>query len=286
MAATLTATFESPSSRVRLKLDGATTATTATFYGKLSGTAEWYVVRGAFELTVADGETRTVFDYEFPSTFTDSALMGDDVLLGDDLLLGGTTVDYKAVLDVGGTIEAIPEGVDIQRLAWLKFPAYPGRNRQISVVGRTEVTRSGRGTLIPIVSTTPGVAVQEFMSGRSFSLTVRTTSWLGYKELDAALSLGGIVFLHADEPRLGVPNIYAVVQNISSAPVGRETGRTRHTVLELAEVSRPHYFYAPAGVTCQMVVDNYATCAAVLAAYPTCAKLLELAGASTDVITP
>lgn len=284
MTATLAAEFEALSSRVRLKLVDGGSATTATFYGRLTGTSEWYVVRGGAELAVSSGETRTVYDYEFPSTFTDPTLLGPDVLLGEELLLGGTTVDYKAVLDVGGTILAPPEAVDIQRQAWLKFPAYPGRNRRITVVGRSAVERSGRGALISLVSTTPGVAVQEFMTGRSYSLTVRTESWLAYKELDASLSVGGIVFLHADEPRLGVPNIYAVVQGVSSSPVGRTLGRTRHTQIELTEVSRPHFYYAPAGVTCQMVVDNYATCALVLAAYQTCSDLLELSGATSDVV--
>lgn len=282
--ATLTATFERASSRVRLKLEGAATATKATFYGRLTGSSTWYIVRGAFELTVTAGETRSVFDYEFPSTFTDPTLLGEDVLLGEELLLGGTTVDYKAVLDVGGTITASSPGVDLQQQTWLKFPAYPGRNRRLTVVGRSSVQRNARGNLLPVIGTTPGVAVQEFMTGRTFTVTARTTTWLDYKALDAALAIGGIVHLHADEPALGVPNVYAVVQGITSDPVGRAHGRTRHTEIELAEVSRPHYFYAPAAATCQTVLDAYDTCADLLAAYETCSELLEIEGATEDVI--
>lgn len=286
MTATLTATWDEERSRVRLDLTGATAAATATFSSRLGGTNTWTVVRGAFEVPVTDGETRTVDDYEFPvSTDYPALLLGDDLLLGPDTLTGGSTAEYKVVTDNDLTATTSC-GTDLYDQTWLKFPGYPQLNRQITVVGRSAVTRQSRSQVLPIIATGSPAAVGEHMTSRGYSLTLRTTSWPDYRELDTALALGSVVFIHADDGALGLPSVYAVVDGYSSAPVGKMHGRVRHTELNLVEVGRPNYYYAGAVATLATLLDAYDTLADLLAAYDTLAQLRELEGVAADVIVP
>lgn len=286
MTATLTATWDEERSRVRLDLTGATSAATATFSSRLSGTNTWTIVRGGFEVSVTDGATRTVDDYEFPGS-TDAAalLLGDDLLLGPDVLTGGSTVEYKAVTDNSLTATTSC-GTDLYQQVWLKFPGYPQLNRQVTVVGRSAVTRKSRGQVLPIIATGSPAAVGEHMTGRGYTITMRTETWPEFRELDTALALGSVVFIHGDDAALGLPSLYAVVDSYSSAPVGRAHGRTRHTEIDLIEVGRPNYYYAGAVATLATLLDAYDTLADLLAAYDTLADLRNLEGVEADVIVP
>lgn len=284
MAASLTTTWEGGSSRVRVQLAGAVSAIWATFQVRLVGTTTWTTVRGGHEVALVSGNA-TVFDYEFPSSDIDPLLLGDDTLLGEDTLPSGSYAEYRAVLSTTATVtdQCL---TDLGNQTWLKFPAYPYRNRRVTVVGRGSVSRQGRSSLIPVASSVLGTTVGEFMSGRTMALTVRTETWPAYVELDEALSLGSIVLLHADQARLGLPNCYAVITRVDSQPVGAVRSRARHTDIELAEVGRPHYAYAAAPASLGTLLDNYATFQELFDQYESFGQLLELEGSGVDVVVP
>lgn len=264
--ATFTATFEAADSRVRLTLTGATGAATATFYSRLQGTSAWNVVRGASAVPISAGEAPAVFDYEFPAGSP-----------------AAVTTEYRFL-----TNNAIDQtttcAVTIAGQAWLKFPGYPFLNRALTVTARSSVTRGARGNLLPVVNTRAPLAVQEFMGGRACSVVARTTTWTAYKELDAALGIGGVVFLHSDEAALGLPSIYAIVQSAESEVGPRHNTQTRYTTIELAEVTQPGFAYAGTLGTYQTLLTNYLTYQLVLDAHLTYALLLELEGSPADVV--
>ena len=266
--ATLTATFDSGESRVRLELTGATSATTATYYRRLQGASTYDVVRGAAAVPVTSGTAIVVFDHEFPA--------GNPA---------ATTVEYRTItnnsIDTTTTV-----AVDLSDQVWLKFPGFPFLNRPLTVVGRSKVTRASRGDLVPVVTARAAVAVQEFMAGRAYSVVVRTTTWSEFAELDAALALGGVVFLHGDEARLGLPSMFAVVTTHESEPGPKTHTEIRYTTIGLSEVAVPGYLYAGSVGTWQTLLSSYATWQLVLdePTFTTWSTLLELEGSASDVI--
>lgn len=284
MPLTLTAEWDGAVSRVRLAVAGAAGSTWATFRVRLAGTTAWTIVRGGEEVPVTAGHA-VLYDYEFPVSTDDPLLLSEDLLLGPETLLAGSTAEYQVETDASGTVTVV-SATDLTNQAWLKFPAYPFRNRKVVVVGRSGVSRSGRSSLIPVASSVLGVSVGEYMSGRELSVTVRTESWQEYESLDTALSLGSIVLLHGDQPRLGLPNIYGVVTAVESNPVGRVHGRARHTQISLTEVARPHHAYAAVVASFATVLDGYDSFEELRTAYDSYAELLELEGSAADVVVP
>lgn len=278
----LNAYWDGAASRVRLSVSGATGSTWATFRVRLSGTLTWTIVRGGERVPTTAGHA-VVYDYEFPVSTDDPLLLGDDTLLGPETLLGGSTAEYQVETDASGTVTAV-SATDLSDQVWLKFPAYPFRNRRVVVVGRSGISRSGRSSLITVASSVLGVSVGEYMSGREMSLTVRTESWHEYELLDEALSLGSIVLLHGDQVRLGLPNIYGVVTSVDSSPVGRAHGRARHTQITLSEVARPFHAYAAVIASFATVLDGYDSFQTLLDTYESFGQLLELEGSTADLV--
>lgn len=284
MATELTAEWDALASRVRLSLAGAFGSDWATFQSRLAGTREWTTVRGGEEVPLSGGTT-ALFDYEFPVSVDEPTLLGPDLLLGPELLLAGSVAEYQAITHASGTVTAV-SATDLTNQVWLKFPGYPYRNRRVVMVGRGTISRSSRTSQIAIASSVLGTAVGEFMSGRTFSLTVRTETWQDYSELDTALSLGSILLLHGDQPRMGLPNIYGVVTDVQSGPVGRVHGRARHTEITLSEVARPHHAYSSAIGSWSSLLLHFDDWQGVLDGYDSWGEVLELEGSPADVVVP
>lgn len=263
---TLSATFQPADSRVLLQATSLGAVTLATFWSRLSGTLTWTQVRGAIDVPVAGGTSAPVLDYEFPVTGSTAA-----------------TVEY-AVTAAGGVDQRATVSVSVADECWLKFPGFPFLNLPLQVIEPGTISRNSRGSLLPIASARGALAVQEFMSGRGISFTVRTTTWADYVDLDAALSLGSIVFLHADEARLGLPAMYGVVNRLTSDKAARRHGETRYTVIGVDEVAKPSPFYAGAVGTWQSVLTGYDDWDEVATTYSSWNDLLLIEGSPSDVV--
>ncbi|MDN5929491.1 MAG: hypothetical protein L0I24_00230 [Pseudonocardia sp.] len=201
-------------------------------------------------------------------------------------LLDAAFIDSLTFVRASGYDESDTVPVTIEGEAWLKFPGYPYLNRQLTVTGRSGIARSTRGDLVQVVNTRAPVAVQEFMTGRSCSLIARTETWEEYVELDTALGLGGVLFLHADEAELGLPSMYATATGIESETGARAHTARRYTTINLAEVSAPGYAYAGTLGTWQTILTTYPTWQDVLdePLFTSWSALLELEGSPSDVI--
>lgn len=264
----VTAVFESTQSRVRLGASGLGAATWATFWSRRAGAATWNVVRGAWRLPVTGGVAPTHYDPEFPVV---ESLPG--------------SVQYLMQSSAGAS-EQTSVTCSVVDQCWLKFPGFPFLNRRLVVTDRGSVGRDSRGSLLPIVSQRAGIAVQEHMSGLSAELTVRTDTWQQWRDLDAAVSLGAIVWLHADEAALGVPAMYATVSSVKSEPGPRRGGgsQRRYTSLTLTQCATPGYLYAGSVGTWATVLNSHATWQGLLDTYPTWLEVAAVQGSAADVV--
>jgi len=266
----MTATFDAVNSRVKLDSTGwAGGDLTVRYYSRKAGASTWVTtVRGADAVPVSSGVAVTAYDYEFPWAGT-----------------GAGTVDYAVYSASTGTwAYAFATAVDITAQAWLKVCGYPYLNRQVNPDGIGDVERSGRANLIQIIGQTAASGTVDVMSGRSVPVSIPTTTWAERVAVDTMLSVGGVVFLHADEEDLGVQSMYAVVQRATVSRRGKVHGVKARFDLQLEEVARPHYAYAGAVGTWQSVLSQNATWQDVLDDYPTWLDLAQIAGSAADVV--
>ncbi|MCF7548896.1 hypothetical protein [Pseudonocardia sp. WMMC193] len=263
----LTATWDPTNARVQLQATGLSASATSTWLEyRVTGTTQWTVVRGAGQVTVTSSATPVLFQHDPP--------------VGSS---GVATIEYRHNPNVGSQ-ETTTVGISVADQAWLKWLGYPFLNRRLTVTGYSEITRSGRGQINQVINSRLGVSVGEFMGAREFEFTVRTDTWDQWRELDAALSVGGVVYLLADERALGLPVVNAVVRSITTPPGPRHYIERRYTTIGITEVTAPGWGYAGSVGTWQTVVNQYATWAAVQAAQPTWADLATLAGSTGDVV--
>lgn len=265
----VTALFEPTTSRVSLAATALGAATWATFLSRRAGTSAWTVVRGGYRVPVAFGVViGPLYDYEFPVA---------DELPG--------TVEYRMEPSTG-TAEQTSASCSVAGQCWLKFCGFPFLNRRITVTDRAGVARDARGQLLEVVAQRAGIAVQEVMSGQTTEITARTTTWAEWRSLDAALSIGSIIYLHPDEAKLGVPAMYATLTSVKSDPGPRRRAgyQVRYTRLALAECARPGYAYAGSVGTWQTVLNTFSTWQGLLDAYPTWQQVLTLQGSAADVV--
>jgi hypothetical protein len=260
------ATFEAADSRVRLQVTGETLSFSVTFMKRITGTTSWDIVRGGFGVVVTGGTSPPLYDVEFPAGPNPTQ-----------------STDYRASLSSGTTLD-VTVSTSIAAQAWLKFIGFPYLNRQITITDYTPITRSGRSALHQVVATRTAVAVQDYMAARRVEIEVRTDTWSDWVALDNALSAGGIVFLHADEADLGLPNLYAVVSSTSTDRGGRHSSARKYTRITLDEVTKPQYLYAGAIGTYQSVITNHPDYTDVATDYATYGDLLEIEGSAADVI--
>jgi hypothetical protein len=170
-----------------------------------------------------------------------------------------------------------------QTAAWLKNPLRPFLNRVVQVVGFDDITRQSRSGVFDVIGRTLPVAVTDLMSGRSTTITIRTTTAEEADDLDGLIAVGEVLLLH---PVGGsaLPTMYAVPGNTARSRVA-QTSAVRRFSLPLAEVAVPDLTLAAVQSTWQTVVNTYATWADLVAAKATWNDVLQIVGSASDVIT-
>ncbi|WP_371409731.1 hypothetical protein OG423_14090 [Micromonospora zamorensis] len=219
----------------------------------------WSTVRGGAALTPVADEVR-LDDYEFTPDVTNYYRVG--------ALFTGSIVP-----DLGGVV-------------WLKSLARPYLNQQVTVRDYSEVTRRARAGVFEVVGRSVPVAVTDVRGSRQWSLDVNTYSARERSDLDMLLASGDILLVHV--PASGrvsaTPGGYVTVGDTREVTPPTSDLAMRVFSLPCVEVAAPGPDVLGATITCQGVLDMYATCAALLAAHPTCLSVLELIGDPTDVI--
>lgn len=269
MVAAMTATFDATLSRVTLQSTGWGGSDLAVqYYERLAGASAWNTVRGAYAVPVSAGVAVTQYDYEFPWSGT-----------------GNGSVDYAVYSAATNTwAYALATTVSIDATAWLKVIGYPSLNRRINPTDIGDVERGGRAELVDIIGATAPSGSVDVMGGQSTSVTIPTTTWAEFKQLDTTLKVGGIVMIHSDEEDLGIPSMYAVVRRMTTRRTSRTHSPARRIELQLEEVAKPHYAYAGAAGTWQSVLNQNTDWQDVLDTYATWLDLAQIVGSSGDVV--
>lgn len=237
-----------------------------------ASTGRTTLVRGGRNIPAAVGAAKTIFDYEYPA---------------------GPLVQYFAA-EVTGSAVGTPAAMAAAAVlpltgTWIKHPTRPYLNRAVQIVGYEPARHDLRPGLVPVLGRTVPVGRGDVRGGRSYTLTVRTTTRVELAALDALLAAGGALFVHlpADTPAL--PRIpYVVATEAAEAPAGRARGDVRRTMLTLAEAAAPGPDIVGSAIVYASLPPEWATYAALAAdpAVPTYAALAALALAPSEVLIP
>lgn len=253
-----TVTYDDVAGRVVLSVTGAAGATTAHFQ-RSTDLVTWTDVRGGQASPVASGLAH-LFDYEYAA---------------------GVTNNYRVIFDAGSTVRATVTPVQTQ--VWLKNPVRPFLNRVVSIVDFGDITRNSRSGVFDVIGRTNQVAVTDLMSGRSTTVTIRTTTAGEANAVDEMLAVGEVLFLQPVY-QSALPTMYAVPGSIDRSRVAQSSA-VRRFALPLTEVAIPDLTLAAVQSTWQTVINTYATWADLIAAKATWYDVLQIVGTAADVVT-
>lgn len=205
-----------------------------------------------------------------------SALLGAFVV--DDYEFAANVTNYYRA--AGETANITPNMTDV----WLKSLARPFLNRKVTVVDWSDVERSSRSGVFPIVGRSFPVAVTDLHGSRRWTLDVLAQTVQGATDLDLLLSTGEVQFVHVPAAER-VPGGYVALGDTSERRPGRRSIR-RVFSLPLTEVAAPGPDVIPAVGLWSTVVNTYSTWSAVLAAHSTWNDVLQLVGSPADIVVP
>jgi hypothetical protein len=265
----LAAVYDATLNRIRLNatLLGAS-STYAVFRRSIDG-GPFEPLRGGGHVTVS-AQNASLDVYEFPP---------------------GVAVDYWVqgfnASDVQQTIFSVQHNQDVTDV-WVKVVARPFLNTPVTVAGVSEVNRSARGGVFPVVGRSFPVGVSDVRGSRQYTLELLTQTPAEARDFDLLLASGEPIYLQAPSTQTKVPGsegTYWVIGDTTQTPTGRISDR-RVFAMALTEVAAPGPDVVGAAGTWQTVISEYATWADVLAAEPTWSDVLELVGDPSEVIVP
>lgn len=176
---------------------------------------------------------------------------------------------------------SITPGMDT---VWIKNVARPFLNREVTVVGFSEITRPSRGGVFDVVGRTMPVAVTDVRGSRRFDLTVAADTVDAATDLDLCFAAGDPVLLHVPDG-CPFPGMYAVIGDVTIAR--RSTrGQRRYLTLPLTEVAAPGVDIVGATATYQSILNAYATYSALLAGEASYEDAADRVGTADEVIVP
>ncbi len=262
---TVTATYNSDLSRVRVAATDAFTAATITIDRSADGGVTWQVVRGGTDLPAG---AATVDDYEFAAGLLNTyrARSYSDV----GVLLGTQT----------GTVTPSITKV------WLKSIARPFLNQAVTVEEYSEISRKARAGLFEIPGRSFPVRVGEVASSRSWSMDLLTYDDTEAKNLEFLVASGDVVLVQVPAG-FDIPGGYVGLGDMKKTRVSRPLlDARRRFSLPMTEVAAPPATVVGYAATWAGILATYGTWSAVLAAFPTWADVLEFVTSPEDVIVP
>ncbi|HEX7038683.1 MAG TPA: poly-gamma-glutamate hydrolase family protein [Trueperaceae bacterium] len=227
----------------------------------------WTTVRGGADLDGAAGASIELDDYEF----TDS--------VANHYRVRVVEADSGATLFVDG--DQITPQLDT---VWLKSLARPFLNRPVTVTDWSDVTRSSRSGVFPIVGRSRPVVVTDLHGPRQWTLDVVAHTEADAENLDFLISTGEVQFIHVPAGSR-IPGGYVALGDTAER---RPQPRSQRRIFSLAltECAPPGPDVVPAVGTWTTVMNTFETWADVLAAFETWGDLMQLVGSPEDVIVP
>jgi hypothetical protein len=258
----LTATYDPVLSRIRLAGTGlGATGTTVMVTRSTNNWLSSEVVRGGFNAPYSGGSF-TVDDYEFPA---------------------GVPLQYRMVTLDGSHFASITQDIDG---VWLKVPAAPFLNRQVTVVRAGDISRPARRNSLAIIARNNPVVMTDVRSSIQFDLQIRTETPEEEEELELLLSTGEILFFHLPSGNHCMRGGYYDAGDIVWGPPSSRAAPARVFNIPLFGAAAPGPDVVGSTYTWNAVLNDYATWSDLVAANATWNDLLQRTADPTDVIVP
>lgn len=199
MTATLTATFDSVLSRVKLAAAGLNASTNTSILvrwdnGEPQTAPNAFTVRGG---NVGAHTTGSISDYEFIPNVANAYQL--------------TTFNSSGTLLDTVTASITPA----QTVAFLKDVTRPSNNLAPTILDASAVTYTARSSTFDVLNRALPIAITDLQGGRSFSLSVRTTGVQDASDLAELLSNGAILYLQIPDSTTLPATGYFTVGNVS-----------------------------------------------------------------------
>lgn len=265
----------------------------------MSLTATWDTVLNRVKLdTTALGATvvRTVITrYENLALTNGQTIRGGDVspttnanfTAYDSEYKPNTLLTYKVdgynVSNVVVTTFTTTITVALDRI-WLKSPARPFLDRQVTVTEFGAVSTQARGGTIQVAGRRAPVAITEVRGQRQYELVLRAADAVEAAAVEAFLAFGDVVYLQVPAGCAVPSSMYAFVGDVSVVQRGAHLTAVRYYHLPLTEVAAPDPTIVGYTVTWLGIRTAYATWTALKAAKATWQLVQEHVSAPVDEI--
>jgi len=264
----ITATYDPVLSRIQLSATSlGASATYAVFDRTTNGGITYTTIRGGTGVAVAS-QAAKLDDYEWnpgvATTYRVRSYNASDVL--QQTFTVAKTQDIDSV--------------------WLKVPAAPFMNREVTVTAADQRARKSRTSVFDIVGRSYPVAVSDIRSSMSFTATLKTFTYEEEQTLDYILQSGEVLFFQLPLGNTCMPSGYFAAGDVTWGPAASAARPERLWNIPLTEVAAPGPDVVGSTYTWTSVIADYATWTAVLAANATWSALLARTGTPSDVIVP
>jgi hypothetical protein len=247
----------------------------------------WTSVATVTGATAEIGETSStagtgaglVWDYQLLSTPAGSASGAFTVTGGTTAISYGAAVALRRADYVTRTTAAIVPNL---AYVWLKFPAAPYLNRQVILTDWAEFERTSRIGNFSIVSRRDALAVTDFASPRTVTVSLWADSLAEIAALDLVLSVGGVMYLHVPN-NVQLRSGYFSIGTYTYLRPSHDSRRAAFTV-PLTEVMQPDLALVGNESTWATLVTNYTDWTAAAAANATWTSVLALRGSPADAL--
>lgn len=255
----LTATFDTTVSRVRLAATALDDGTEALFERSPNG-VQWTTVRGGSAVTVTGADTANLDDYEFQP----NVINYYRVTCGSDVFTDDITPTQTA--------------------DWVKSIARPFLNRAITVVEHSAIVRSARGGLFDVIGRTYPVAVTDVRGPRRWTYTLKTDSVADANALEFTFASGDPLYFQIGSDH-DIPGGYVIAGDVSRERFGKVSDR-RWFTFDVTEVAAPAATVVGGTASWAAIVADFGTWTDVLSAFGTWADVLDYVAAPESVIVP
>lgn len=259
----LTPTFDTTLSRVRLAATVLTGATTALFERSKNGLL-WTTVRAGAAVAVSGGAAN-LDDYEFDAN----------------------ALNYYRVTGSPGGVTFTATITPVQDAVWVKSITRPFLNQPILVVDHGTIVRPSRAGLFAVIGRTYPVAVTDTRLSRVFDLTVKTETVELADSLELVFASGDplLIQVPATGPYATVPGGYVSIGDIARDRFGKQSAR-RWFTLPCTEVAAPGPGVYGLPITWDLLDDEFGSWDAVVATFPTWTDVLNYVSDPSVVIVP
>lgn len=254
-------TYDNGRGRVRVNAIGLPLAVVrAEVSSRQVGTSRWYAVRGG-KVAVADGRfVRSVDDYEFRAgegmEYRIQAISTAENIIP-------VAIVQTVLADIDDTLDQV----------WVKFIVAPHRNRQVSLIGWSEVARRSRSAVFGVRNRPDPVVVSDVHTSRTVTVRLMTFTEAEAEDLDQSLAAGLPVYFQTPT-NVALRSMYATVGDFNWRRSGGVLSPRRIFEVPLTEVSAPPLSIVGPGLTYQVLAETYVDYAELLDTFGTYLEVL------------